>query len=112
LRVSPDGKWLASTGADAQLRLWSTKDWAEARSVKLPGSGVFQIAFAPESDSVTVASDYSIQSYSVTDGAVVDRIEVPIKGLYGVAISPDGKYLANAAADGKVCVWERRLTNR
>lgn len=108
LRVSPDGKWLASTGADGHLRLWSTKDWAEARSMKLAVTGVFQIAFAPKSDSVTVAADYSIQSYSVKDGMVLDRIEVPVKGLYGVAISADGKYLANAAADGKVRVWERR----
>ena len=107
LRVSPDGQWLASTGADGYLRLWSTMDWAEVRSVKLEGSGVLQIAFAPQSESVTVAADYLIQSYSVQDGAVVHRIEVPVKGLYGVAISPDGAYLANAAADGKVRVWER-----
>jgi len=31
-----------------------------------------------------------------------------LKGLYGVAISPNGKYLANAASDGKVRVWDRR----
>jgi len=109
LRISPDGKWLASTGADGHLRLWSTRDWAEVRSMKLAGSGVFQIAFAPQSDSVTVVADSLIQSYSVQDGKVVDRIEVPLKGLYGVAISPDGNYLANAAADGRVRVWERSL---
>jgi WD40 repeat protein len=107
LRVSPDGKLLASTGADGHLRLWSTKDWAEVRSIKLNRCGVLQIAFAPKSDCVTVAADNLIQSYSVRDGKVVDRIELPVKGLYGVAISPDGKYLANAAADGKVRVWER-----
>jgi WD40 repeat protein len=107
LRVSPDGRWLASTGADGYLRLWSTRDWAEVRSVKLAGSGVLQLAFAPKSESVTVAADYVILSYSVKDGAVVQRLEVPIKGLYGVAISPDGHYLANAAADGKVRVWKR-----
>jgi WD40 repeat protein len=112
LRVSPDGKWLASTGADGHLRFWSKTDWAEVRSVKLAGSGVLQIAFAPKSNSAAVAADYLIQSYSVKDGMVVDRIEVPVKGLYGVAISPDGKYLANAAADGKIRVWERRLTRR
>jgi len=110
LRVSPDGKWLASTGADGHLRLWSTKDWTEARSVKLEGSGVLQIAFAPRSDSVAVAADYVIQEYSVKDGTVVDRLEVPLKGLYGVAISPDGKYLANAAADGRLRIWERQRT--
>jgi WD40 repeat protein len=111
LRVSPDGKWLASTGADGHLRFWSTRDWAEVRSVKLAGSGMLQIAFAPQSDSVTVAADYLIQSYSVKDGTVIDRIEVPVKGLYGIAISPNGRYLANAAADGKVRIWERRLGN-
>ena len=106
-RVSPDGTWLASTGADGYLRLWSTRDWAEVRSARLERSGVFQVAFDPRSDSVTVAADYVIQSYSVNDGSIVDRIELPLKGLYGVAISPDGRYLANAAADGKVRVWER-----
>jgi WD40 repeat protein len=112
LRVSPDGKWLASTGADGHLRFWSTKNWAQAHAVKLEGNGIFQIAFAPRSDSATVTADYLIQTYSVKDGKVVDRIEMPIKGLYGVAISADGKYLANAAADGRVRVWERRLTKR
>jgi WD40 repeat protein len=107
LRVSPDGAWLASTGADGYLRLWATRDWAEVRSAKLEGSGVFQLAFDPRSESVIVSADYLIQAYSVDDGSVVDRIELPLKGLYGVAISPDGKYLANAAADGKVRVWER-----
>jgi sugar lactone lactonase YvrE len=108
LRVSPDGKWLASTGYDGHLRLWSTKDWAEVRAIKLDGGGVLHIAFAPKSECVTVAADYLIQSYSIKDGKVVERIELPLKGLYGVAISPDGKYLANAAADGRVRIWERR----
>jgi WD40 repeat protein len=108
LRVSPDGKLLASTGGDGHLRLWSTKDWSEARRVKLEGAGVFQIAFSPKGDAVAVSTDRLIQSYSVKDGSVVERIEVPLKGVYGVAFSPDGRYLANAAADGKVRVWERR----
>src|SRR5207302_10317468 len=76
LRISPDGKWLASTGADGYLRFWSTKDWTEARSVKLDGCGVLQIAFAPKSDAVTVAADYLIQTYAVKDGKLLDRIEV------------------------------------
>ncbi|MEP7272395.1 MAG: WD40 repeat domain-containing protein [Acidobacteriota bacterium] len=107
LCVSPDGKLLASTGGDGYLRLWLTKDWSEMRVVKLVGTGVLQIAFSPQSDYLALAADYAIQCYGVADGAVVDRIEVPIKGLYGIAISPDGKYLANAAADGKVRIWER-----
>lgn len=107
LRVSPDGKWLASTGADGYLRIWSTADWSEAQTVKIEGSGVFQIAFSPGSDSITVSADFVIRSYAVKDGKLLERIQVPLKGLYGVAISADGKYLANAAADGRIRVWER-----
>ena len=54
-----------------------------------------------------MAADHLIQTISIKDGKLVDRIELPIKGVYGLAISPDGRYLASAAADGKVRVWER-----
>ncbi len=108
VRVSPDGKLVASTGGDGHLRFWSTKDWSETRRVKLEGAGVLQIAFSPTGDAVAVSTDRLIQSYAVKDGSVVERIEVPVKGVYGLAISPDGKSLANAAADGKIRVWERR----
>jgi WD40 repeat protein len=89
------------------LRLWSTKDWSEVRKIELRASGVLQIAVAPNGDVVSVGADHLIQSFRVKDGKPVGRIEVPVKGVYGLAISPDGLYLANAAADGKVRVWQR-----
>jgi WD40 repeat protein len=107
LRFTPYGKLLASTGGDGTLRLWSTKDWSEVRTVELRASGVFQLAIAPKGDVVSVSADHLIQTFSIKDGKVVGRIELPVKGVYGLAISPDGRYLANAAADGKVRIWER-----
>jgi len=107
LRLTPDGKMLASTGADGMLRLWSTKDWSEVRKIELRASGVLQIAIAPKGDVVSVGADHLIQSFRVKDGKFLGKIDVPVKGVYGLAISPDGRYLANAAADGKVRVWER-----
>jgi WD40 repeat protein len=107
LRMNPDGKQMASTGADGYLRLWSTKNWEESHSAKLQGPGVFQIAFSPSGDSVTVAADHVIQSFSTKDASPTTRIQLPLKGLYGIAISPDGKYLANAAADGRIRIWNQ-----
>jgi WD40 repeat protein len=107
LGLSPDGKLLASTGADGILRLWSTEDWSEVREVELRACGVFQLAIAPKGEVVTVSADNLIRTISMTDGQVVGRIELPVKGVYGLAFSPDGRYLANAAADGKVRVWQR-----
>ena len=107
LRLTPDGKLLASTGGDGILRLWSTEDWSEVRKVALRAGGVLQMAIAPKGDVVTVGADHLIQTFSIKDGKLVGRIELPVKGIYGLAISPDGRFLANAAADGKVRVWER-----
>jgi WD40 repeat protein len=108
LCLSPDGKLLASTGADGALRIWSTRTWRETLKISLRAKGIFQIAFAPDGRSVTVGADNLIRTFGVKDGALLDRIDLPVKGLYGLAISPDGKFLANAAADGKVRIWERR----
>jgi WD40 repeat protein len=108
LRLTPDGRLLASTGGDGLLRLWSTKTWSEVRTIPLRAGGVLQLAIAPEGDVISVGADRLIQAFSLTDGRLVNRIAVPVKGVYGLAISPDGRYLANAAADGKVRVWERR----
>ena len=107
LRLTPDGRLLASTGGDGILRLWSVEDWSEVRKLELRAGGVFQLAIAPKGDVVTVSTDNLIQTISIHDGKVVGRIELPVKGVYGLAISPDGRYLANAAADGKVRIWER-----
>ena len=89
LRLTPDGKLLASTGADGLLRLWSTEDWSEVRKVELRACGVLQMAIAPKGDAVTVGADHRIQTFSLKDGKHVGRIELLVKGVYGLAISPD-----------------------
>ncbi len=105
LRLTPDGKVLASTGADATLRLWSTRNWSEIRRVQLKAHGVFQLALSVKRDAVAVSADFVIEIFSLKDARLTDRLEAPVKGVYGVAFSLDGRYLANAAADGRVRVW-------
>lgn len=107
LRLSPDGKLLASAGAEGSLKLWSTKDWSERRSIALKAHGIFQLAFSPKGDEISVSADGSIQTFSTKDGKLVDTIALDLKGVYGIDVSPDGKWLALAAADGRVRVWKR-----
>jgi WD40 repeat protein len=108
LRVSPDGATLVSTGGPGSVRFWSTDGWRELGTVPLETPGGLAVAFAPNSSEVSVSVDFHIITLSVRDRAVTANRRVGAKGVYGLAYSPDGKYLANAAADGRVRVWTLR----
>jgi WD40 repeat protein len=112
LCASPDGALMASTGVEGMLRLWSTETWREVACLPMRSKGAMQLAFEPKGTMIAVSVDYAVLLYRVADGALQERIEVPVKGVYGVAFSPDGRYLACAAADGKVRIWATRLAKR
>lgn len=106
MAISPDRSWLASTGTEGDLKLWDTSSWQPIRSYRLHAGGTLQLAWFPASNRVAVACDQVIQLVPLRDTEPVERLEVRIKGLYGVATSPDGRWLANAAADGRLRIWE------
>ena len=106
LRASPNPAILASTGLDGTLRFWTVVGGDEVNCVPLKTTGVLQLAFAPHGREVAVSVDHAVLVLSAPDGELRQRFEVPVKGVYGVALSTDGRFLANAAADGRVRVWE------
>ena len=106
LKPSPNPAILASSGLDGTLRFWTVVGGDEVTCVPLKATGVLQLAFAPDGRSIAVSIDHAVLLLSAPDGVLRERFELPVKGVYGVSISPDGRYLANAAADGRVRIWE------
>lgn len=105
---SPDGRLLASVGADHFVRIWEAKNGKEL--VKLPGhqTPIACLAFSPDGKTLLSASDRSgdqagsVLIWNAATGEEVRKISFhrPGKEPTPLCFSPDGKTLAFAA-------WQR-----
>ncbi len=107
---SPDGKVLASSGADGLIIIWEVATRQPITSVVNPDSSasVYTVAFSPR-DAILAAGDGdgSIRLY---DTRTWQPIAPPLHGhdfnVHSIKFSKDGSLLVSGSGDGKVIVWD------
>ncbi|HNN95493.1 MAG TPA: hypothetical protein PKI03_24615 [Pseudomonadota bacterium] len=109
LVFSPDGKWLASAGANGMLNLWDAREGKLKARLNGHYGSIFGLDFAPDSQHfVSTGSDRTVRLWNVG----VERAVAVLYGhsavIYTAAFSPNGARVVTASYDQTARIWDVR----
>ncbi|MFJ8013642.1 helix-turn-helix domain-containing protein [Streptomyces sp. NPDC096339] len=102
---APDGRTLASAGADGTVRVRETAGHRVLASFTVPGR-VRAVAFSPDGRTLAATSaDGPARLWDIAGRRTAAVLPASTSGARAVAFAPDGRTLAVAGPDGTIRLW-------
>lgn len=107
---SPNGRLLASAGADSVIRIWSDwengNQWKTAGELKAHKGAIAQIAWSPSGKHLaSVGADATVRLWDPTATKPVKEWTGHEKPATCVAFSRDNSHVLSGSLDGSVRIW-------
>jgi WD40 repeat protein/serine/threonine protein kinase len=108
--VSPDGKLIASCGADSPIRIWDMATGAELKILRGHTEEVMSLAFSPDGKRIVSGSvDKTVRIWDIATEEELMNLRGHDGAVWYVAFSPDGKLIASSSgslADNTIRIWD------
>ena len=103
---SPDGKRIASAGADRVIRVHDIASGKEELTIEDHADFVMGLAFSPDGKKLASASrDKTAKVFDATTGDSLVTFNGHGDTVYDVSFTPDGKQVITSGADKQVRIW-------
>jgi WD40 repeat protein len=108
---SPDGQFIATSGARDEVVLWEAGTRREVRRFETLGAKLMCLTFSPDGRLLAGSAAKNMENsqvgiWEVNTGALIRKLSIQWEFVLSLAFSPDGKLLATAVQNEKVQLWE------
>jgi len=106
IRFSPDGKYIATSGTDLAVKIWSVATPPDFVSLEGHSQVVWTAAFSPDGRRVATGSlDQTARIWDASNGELLQTflVRFPVVSL---AFNPDGRKLATIGPENSARVWQ------